>query len=193
MKLIGLGGTNGSGKDTVAHMLAERHGWLFVSLSDLLRDEAAVRGLSGERKDLRSISNEWRTAFGDAALIVKAQEQFRLVKNQYQGLVVASIRNPGEVDAIHELGGHLIWVDADPAIRYERIQSNLEARGRANEDRKLFAVWQEEERVEMDGTKEAAGLHVAAVKAKADHTLLNEGSDIEVFKNDAEAALRELL
>ena len=49
MKLLGLSGTNGAGKDTVAEVLAARHNFLFVSVSDLLRDEATGRGLTTER------------------------------------------------------------------------------------------------------------------------------------------------
>ena len=56
MKIIGIGGTNGSGKDTVGHMLVERYNWLFVSVSDFLREEARRRHLPVERQHLSSIS-----------------------------------------------------------------------------------------------------------------------------------------
>jgi len=36
LKIIGLAGTNGSGKDTVGHILADKHGYLFVSVVELL-------------------------------------------------------------------------------------------------------------------------------------------------------------
>ncbi len=45
MKIIGVSGTNGSGKDTIGHLLAERHNWLFISMTDMLRDELEKRGL----------------------------------------------------------------------------------------------------------------------------------------------------
>ncbi|MGH7234103.1 MAG: AAA family ATPase, partial [Candidatus Saccharimonadales bacterium] len=38
-KILGISGTNGSGKDTVAHLLEQDHNFLFISVSDLLRDE----------------------------------------------------------------------------------------------------------------------------------------------------------
>ncbi len=189
MKLIGLGGTNGSGKDTVAHMLVERQSWLFISVSDLLRHEATARGLSHERDHLRAISNEWRGQFGDSALIVKALDHYKAIGDQYEGLALASIRNPGEVDAIHDLGGKLVWVDANPKVRYDRIQANLTARGRGDEDNIPFEQWHEEERVEMEGGEGSAGLHMLAVKDKADLILLNEGNDIEAFKDTAKQAL----
>ena len=62
-KIIGLSGTNGSGKDTVGEMLAAQHGYLFVSVSDLLREEARRRNLPVTREVLRTISAEWRREF----------------------------------------------------------------------------------------------------------------------------------
>ena len=70
--IIGLGGTNGSGKDTVGHMLAERHGYLFVSVTDILRAEAEKRGLSPEGENLRTKRAEWRRDGGLAVLVDKA-------------------------------------------------------------------------------------------------------------------------
>lgn len=41
MRLIGLAGAAGAGKDTVAELLAERHGWAVFSFSDALYCEVA--------------------------------------------------------------------------------------------------------------------------------------------------------
>jgi cytidylate kinase len=59
-KVIGISGTNGSGKDTLGRALSLRHNFLFVSVTDLLREEARRRGLAIERENLRMISAEWR-------------------------------------------------------------------------------------------------------------------------------------
>jgi cytidylate kinase len=67
MRLIGISGTNGSGKDTLGEILAKDFGWFFVSISDLLRHEAKNRGLEVERRNLRKISAEWRKKYGVAA------------------------------------------------------------------------------------------------------------------------------
>ncbi|MEJ0072722.1 MAG: AAA family ATPase [Candidatus Saccharibacteria bacterium] len=60
MKLIGLSGTNGSGKDTVGSMIAEKYNYLFISVSDLLRAELRRRGLLIIRENTRELSAEWR-------------------------------------------------------------------------------------------------------------------------------------
>lgn len=189
MKLFSIGGTNGSGKDTIGQMMAERHGWLFVSASDILREELRRRGMPIERENLRGLSAEWRRKFGLGAMTDKAVEKFKAQTKDYPGLVIASIRNPGEVDRVHELGGKVIWVDANPKIRYERVFS----RKRSTEDHKTYEQFLAEEQAEMHHSGDAATLNMSAVKAKADIFLTNDGGDVEEFKNQAEKALKNYL
>jgi cytidylate kinase len=189
MKLIGLSGSNGSGKDTVGHVLAERYGYLFVSGSDMLRVEARRRGQEPEREVLRTISAEWRRQHGLGVLIDKAVEVFEATGNEYKGLVIASLRNSGEAVRTHELGGIVVWTDADPKVRYERIH----ARHRTVEDEKTFEQFLAEEAAEMQHSGDAATLDMAGVKAKADVFISNDGNDIEKFKDQADAELSEYL
>jgi hypothetical protein len=104
-------------------------------------------------------------------------------------MIIGSLRHPGEADRIHELGGTMVWVDADPRIRYQRLQDNAQARGRQAEDNKTYQEWQADERREMYPEGDAATLNGAAVRDRADIKLVNDGDDIEAFKNSAEAAL----
>lgn len=189
LELIGLSGTNGSGKDTVGHMLAERHGYLFVSVSDLLREEARKRGLPVTREVLRSISAEWRREFGLGVLVDRAVEKCKSFGDKYTGVVACPMRNSGEAQHLKDLGGLLVWVDADPGVRYARITSG--DRGRSGEDDKTFEQFLKEEQDEMhrpaDG--DAATLNMAGVKDLADVTILNNGNDIDVFKDSADKVL----
>jgi dephospho-CoA kinase len=188
-KLIGLGGTNGSGKDTVGHMLAERHGYLFVSVSDLLRDEARKRGLPVTREVLRTISAEWRREFGLGVLVDRAVALWKSYGDKYVGVVACPMRNTGEAQHLKDLGGLMIWVDADPKVRYERIRNSN--RGRAGEDDKTFEQFlteQEEEMHRPAGADEAT-LNIAGVKDLADILLENNGNDLNAFKDYAEKAL----
>lgn len=193
MKLIGISGTNGSGKDTIGHMLAERHGYLFVSLTDMLRKEAKKRNLSPDRKVLRTISAEWRRESGLGVLIDKALEHLQELNADYRGLVIASLRNPGEADRVHQLGGQVLWVDANPSARYERIQTNKATRGRIEEDDKTFDQFIAEEQAEMTSSGDSATLNMSGVRDKADLTVSNDGSDIETFKDAAEQAIIHII
>lgn len=189
-QIIGLAGTNGAGKDTVGDILAERHGYLFISVTDLLRKEAKHRGLPVEREVLRTISAQWRRELGLGVLVDKAVAEFETVKDKYAGVVIASLRNPGEADRIHELGGTVIWVDADPRTRYDRIQKNRQERNRAGEDDKTFEQFLAEEAVEMQQTGDAATLDMGAVKERSDILLSNDDNDIAKFRQRVEQALK---
>src|SRR5271154_509982 len=95
-KLIGLAGTNGSGKDTVGHILSKDYGYLFISVTEILRGELSKRDLESNRENLRSLSAQWRKLHGLGVLVDRALDQFQGEADQYSGLVIASIRNPGE-------------------------------------------------------------------------------------------------
>lgn len=182
-KIIGIAGTNGSGKDTVGHTLADRHSYLFISVTDLLRAELNRRGVLVDREHLRELSAEWRRQYGLAVLMDRALESFNLLKGNYVGLAIASLRNPAEADRIHELGGVVVWIDADPKERYHRIQTNVEARARAGEDAKTFEQFLAEEEAEMHSSGDAATLDMAGVKQRADLFLLNDGTDLIHFQD----------
>ncbi len=188
-KIIGLAGTNGSGKDTVGHVLANSANYLFISVTELLRDEAKRRNLPVERENLRAISAEWRRESGLGVLVDKAIAEFNKQPGKYAGVVMASLRNPGEADRIHELGGTMVWVDADPHVRYARVVKG--GRGRDEEDAKTFEQFMAEEQAEMNRPtdSDSATLDMAAVKQKCDIFLLNDSSSLETFQKAIEQAL----
>jgi dephospho-CoA kinase len=183
LTIIGVAGTNGSGKDTVGQILADKYGYLFISVTEILRNEARRRGLPVERENLRSISAEWRRELGLGVLIDKAVAEYEIDKDKYKGLVVASLRNPGEADRTHEFHGTVIWVDADPRVRYDRIQANKAHRDRAEEDNKTYEEFLSEEEFEMHSSGDAATLNMQGVKDKADLTLTNDFSSLDEFSS----------
>jgi dephospho-CoA kinase len=190
MQIIGLSGMNGSGKDTVALMLAEKHGWLFADATTMLAAELTKRGLPTDRVHKSQLSAEWRREHGMAVIVDKAVEMFNAAPGKYKGLIVSSLRHPAEADRVHELHGTMLWVDADPRIRYDRIQAGN--RGRV-EDNKTFEEFLADEAREMHPEGDAATLNVAAVKERGDIFLENSGNDIQAFKAEAEELLRSLL
>src|SRR3989344_194946 len=102
MKIIGVAGTNGSGKDSLGEILAKYHGYMFVSVADFLRDEAKKRGLPIEREILRTISAEWRRKYGVGVLVDRAVKLFQKTGKDYKGLAISPMRNPGEADRLKE-------------------------------------------------------------------------------------------
>lgn len=189
MKLIGLSGTNGAGKDSVGELLQAEHNYLFVSVTEMLRDECRARNLPVVRENLRAISGEWRREGGLGVLVDKAVEVFNRQTELYQGLILASLRNPGEADRIHELGGVMVWVDADAEVRYARVTAGN--RGRGGEDEKTYDQFLAEQEAEMHGTPgDPTSLKISEVKEKSDIFIENNGSDIEAFKAQVTEALK---
>lgn len=164
MKIVGISGTNGSGKDTVGDILQEKYGLLFVSVTDILRDELKKQNKPITRENMRALGDSWRRELGPGALVEKAIEIYRAEEKEHQGLVLASIRNVGEAKQIRELGGVMVWVDAEPEARYERINS----RNRSAEDAKTYEEFLKEEQDEMHRYGDEATLAVGEVKKLCD-------------------------
>lgn len=188
VRIIGVAGTNGAGKDAVGNFLAQKHNYLFVSVSDLIRAELRARGLGVERENTRMLSAEWRREFGLSVLVDRAMAEFAKVQDRYAGVVMASLRNPAEPERIHELGGVMVWVDADPKVRYARVTKNARP-GRDADDNKTFEQFLAEEKIEMQGSGDAAALNMNAVRDQADIVLMNDGADLAEFERQVETAL----
>ncbi len=191
LRIIGLAGTNGSGKDSVGQLLSQYHNYLFVSVTDPLRNELKARNLPITRENLRMVSAELRRDQGLGVLVDMAMATYEAVKGKYKGIVIASLRHPGEADRVHELGGIVIWVDADARIRYERVQANAEARGRSGEDNKTYEQFRLEEASEMNGlvSDDDTALSMSAVKLLSDMQIDNSKSDQANLRLTVEKAL----
>jgi len=184
-EIVGVAGTNASGKDTLGALRARLQHAKFVSLSDILRHELDIRGLTHERENLRGLSAEWKAEGGSGVLVDKTIALYESEKEPegYNGLTMTSIRTIGEVEAIKAAGGVLIWVDADRDIRYARSQARNQGRP---EDQKTFEQFCAEEDAEMYPPKgqenDKAVLNMATVKEMADITILNEFASHEAYE-----------
>ncbi len=116
---IGLTGYMGSGKGEIAKLLQKR-GFNYLSLSDMVREEATARGLEHSRENLQAIGNELREKGGAGALGAKAREV--IVNNITANWVIDGIRNLGESEALRELPDfNIIGVGAEDEILINRI------------------------------------------------------------------------
>lgn len=172
MKIIGLSGTNGSGKDTLGHILEKEYGWKFISLTDILRDIARERGQDIEREVLRSISAELRQKHGLGIMIDLAVEAYKKHEGSHNGLVTASLRNKGEADRVHSVGGKVIWIDADPKIRYQRISAR-----KRHDDTVSYEEFLRHEAIEMSQGKNEFELNAADVKDRSDYKIENSKTE----------------
>ena len=188
-KLVGISGTNGAGKDTLAKILVDEYNYFFVSVTDILRNTLISQSVTPERKNLRALSISLRQEKGLAVLIDMAIDVYKSQSKTYQGLAVSSLRNKGESEEIHHLGGVVVWLDADPNIRYDRIQQTDANRSLSQKvaDNKTYEQFIKEENDEMypdPSVSAAVGLSMIDVKKQADYFIDNSLNSLDFLKEE---------
>lgn len=175
LKIIGLTGTNGSGKGAAAEFFMSQ-GYAYLSLSDLIREELRQKNREVSRDNLIKMGNHLRKKFGADILARRTMEYVR------GKTIIDSIRNPREVEYLQSQKSFiLLAIDAPPEVRYERVVS----RGR-NESAQTFEEFIAKEREEMTNLEK--GQQLQRCMEMADHLILNEGT-LEEFHRKLEAYL----
>lgn len=193
MKIIGIGGLPRSGKDTLAEFLMQK-GYFGVSLGDIVRNQSKKRHAS--KSDPISVANMTETANnlrhqkGADFALKEAVSLFEAVGGEakYKGLLVYSVRAPAEADFILSHGGHLIWLQADDQVRYQRAMSAL----RQGEAHIPFEEFKRQENLQWNpqpGMPPEAQMNIEYVHSKSTITLDNSDNNIQKFKQDAQKAL----
>jgi dephospho-CoA kinase len=190
-RIIGVAGTLGSGKDTVGEVLAEEYGFFHASTSDMLRAAKKKKyGDSPKALLLRAdpFANELRATRGPGVLVELAYEEYMENIDKYPGgMVATAIRSIGEAEKIKELGGTMVFVDADPKIRYERTFARKRDTNDHSASYEDFLAMEKSESDVPAGDKTVQNL--PAMKELADIQLENNGNDIEAFKEAAKKSL----
>jgi dephospho-CoA kinase len=173
--IIGLTGSLAAGKGVVSDYFKEK-GFVYLSLSDELRQIAKERKIEITRENLQNLGNKLREESGSGVL---AKLVIKKIKNQeYKKAIVDGIRNPAEIEELNQLKDFfLVAVDANPKIRFERMIS----RNRESDP----ITWEEFLKVDKKdkgiGEKES-GQGVGKCMKLAKFILLNEGDLNEIKK-----------
>lgn len=176
--VLGVTGPNAAGKGEVSAYLRTR-GFAVHSLSDIVREEAAARGLPPEREHLIRIGTLLREHGGFGVLAE------RLIPRLGRRDVVDSIRNPAEVAALRRAPGFvLIGVDAPAELRFAR--SRIRARPG---DPESFAEFTARER--QENSANPAGQQLRATFALADRVVDND-DDLDALHLKVDALLESL-
>lgn len=176
--VLGLTGPNAAGKGTVASHLTSK-GFVYHSLSDILREELEGRGMDPTRENLIAVGNELRAAHGAGVL---AERILPRLKGRD---VVDSIRNPAEVEVLRRLPEFmLLAVEAPVEIRFRRAME----RARPGDGMTLEEFRAKEA---LENTSDPLRQQLAATFKLADRTLTNE-SGFEALYSQVEEVLRAL-
>lgn len=169
--IIGLTGKNASGKGEVANYLKSK-GFVYYSLSDVIREEATKRGLEHSRGNLIDLGNELREKFGAGYLAKQINKKIRqqLKINKNQTFAIDSIRSPFEVKELMKNKEFILFgVDAPIEIRFKRL---LE-RNRLGDAKTLENFKKQEQR---ENLKSNTNQQLDKTFGMAEKTVLNDGS-----------------
>jgi len=173
--VVGVTGPNAAGKGEVSAYLRSL-GFAVHSLSDIVREEAAARGLPPEREHLIRIGTLLREEGGPGILAA------RLLPRLGEKDVVDSIRNPAEVDTLRRVPGFvLVGVDAPAEMRFAR--SRVRARPGDPESFSAFAA-----RELQENSANPAGQQLHATFLLADRVVRNDG-DLDALHRSVDAVL----
>jgi len=173
--IIGLTGSLAAGKGVVSDFLKEK-GFVYLSLSNELREIAKENKIEITRKNLQDLGNKLRESKGSGVL---AERAFNKIANQeYKKAIVDGIRNPAEIEILKKLKNFfLVSVDAPQEIRFKRlVERNRES------DPKTFETFLEVDNRDKGIGELETGQAVGKCMTLANVTLINEGTLEEVKK-----------
>jgi dCMP deaminase len=180
--IIGLTGRNASGKGAVADFLCSK-GFIFYSLSDVIRDEVSRSGLEITRENLISTGRSLRATHGTCYLAERILQRL----GSDQNYVIDSFRHPDEVATFRSRSDFsLLAVTAEPATRFERIKK----RSRESDPGTMEAFLELEDK--EASSQEREGQNLTATEAMADFVVENDSTLEDLHKKLAEITQRIL-
>ena len=172
--IIGLTGTIGSGKNTVADYLVSQHKFESRFGSDLLAEELKKQNLPLTRDNFRNLANEIR-AKGINLLML--DEKFKAICAGSKNVVVGFFRTPLEIDQLKESfpKALIIAVDAPAQLRYERATSRS-----SEKDQVSLAQFIEQENMEMQST-DPNKQNVSECIKKSNFKIYNDSDKVSLY------------
>jgi|TARA_B100001964_G_scaffold237107_1_gene300023 dephospho-CoA kinase len=200
--IIALTGKNASGKSEVAEYLKTK-GFVYYSLSDVLREEATKRGLEHSRDNLTKLGNGLREKFGASYLAAQINKKIKqqlksnnrnsIIKknnglinnngskineknNNETNFVIDSIRSPYEAKELMKNKDFiLIGIDVPVELCFKRL---LE-RNRVGDAKTLEAFKQQEQRENLNNT---TNQQLDETFKLAEKVIVNDGTLEELHK-----------
>ncbi|MCX5996116.1 MAG: AAA family ATPase [Chloroflexi bacterium] len=166
MKVIGVVGEIGSGKDEVLKYLRDRYGVPYLSTGDIVRKMAGEQGVEGTRENLEAISRRCFQDMGKGCFVRMAGEE--IIRQGWNVAGISGVRTPDDVELLRKTFGKdfiLVRVDiADPLVRYDRLRKRNEER-----DPLTYEAFQAQDREEEET------FNISKAVAMADCTVDNSG------------------
>ncbi|MBD3167914.1 MAG: AAA family ATPase [candidate division Zixibacteria bacterium] len=130
MKILGVTGKNGSGKDELIKYLNREYDVPSLSVGDIVRGIAEEEGVEKTRENLHDISEKCLSKYGRGYFITRIIDIIE--REKWENVGITGIRTPSDVSILKGKYGNnfiLIYVRVEnPRIRYERIRERGEDR-----------------------------------------------------------------
>ncbi len=166
--ILGIAGTDGSGKGTVVDYLVTKYDFVHYSSRAIILEHIVAAGLPDTRAQMRLTANELRAQYGNNFLVTQALA--RMKRDGVTRAIIESIRATAEAECLKANGGALLAVDADQALRYTRVQSR-----RSETDQVSFEQFVAHEELERNDPN-PHGMQKGKVIEMADYTIMNDGT-----------------
>lgn len=169
--ILGFVGDLASGKGTVCKYLAQKYNTPSYRFSTILRAVVDRLYIPQSRENLQEISRVLRENFGQD-LLSKAMARDALT-DPHELVAVEGIRRPTDITYLqNDPSFHLIYITADPKIRWERLVKRNENPG---DDKKTYEQFLHDEQAEADRLIKDLG-------TSASFTITNNGTFTELYQ-----------
>lgn len=128
VKVIGLCGSIGAGKDVVSKFIAKEYGYVQITVGDIVRAFCKNMGLEPTRENCDQLSKKKTDEEGPEFWMQQIVDTVQSAG--IQRVIVDGVRTPNNNEVLVNAFGDdyiLLKVDADPAVRFERLKSRLRA------------------------------------------------------------------
>ena len=167
MKIIGVIGQNGSGKDEVLKYLRAKYNVPFLSTGDMVREIAAKEGKAPTRENLGEISERYFREFGRGCFVKLAAQ--KISQNKWTIGGITGIRSREDVEALKSsYDRDFILINiyvSDPLVRFRRMVQRAEGR-----DPQTY-----EQFLRQDAAEEEL-FHIQSAAPRADYSIDNDGT-----------------
>ena len=177
--MVGLLGESGSGKDTVANYLKEKHGAQLMRFADPIKETLNIYFEKSSREDQQWLYLQFKERFGSDVL----GKALRKKVEASEGLIVINgLRMPDDYDFVKSFSGsQILYITADQKLRWERTVNRHEK----SDDNISFEKFQEQEKVETE-------IHIPEIGVKADFTIRNE-KDLDYLLQSVDEAMEKIM
>lgn len=168
--ILGFVGPIASGKGTASQYLKDKHHAEIFRFSTILRDVLDRLHLEQSRENMQTLSTNLRSIFGEDLL---SKVIYNDLKNSKSDIVILDgVRRQSDIKYIKEdTNFHLIEINADPKIRFDRIIQRSE---NPDDQKKTFEEFLADEQRETE-------LQIKSVAETAEYHLNNNGTTTELY------------